>query len=95
MKTQQFRDTRTGEIVTQVPLMEIRHFAEYEQAMMARNIAARDKYLSECFPDRKASDTLGFYTLVDGSGLGVHHLNVTHYPEDSECLNYDRLGLDK
>ena len=29
MQSQKFRDTRTGEIVTQIPLTEIQHFDKY------------------------------------------------------------------
>lgn len=31
MQSQQFRDKRTGEIHTQIPIMEIHHFEEVEQ----------------------------------------------------------------
>jgi hypothetical protein len=31
MKSQQYKDTRTGEIVTQVPISEIEHFEEYNE----------------------------------------------------------------
>ena len=35
MKSQRFKDTRTGEIVTQVPISEIYFFEEYEGPLQA------------------------------------------------------------
>jgi len=80
MQSQQFRDTRTGEIVTSVPISEIKHFAQYERVYEARTMRLRDAYLEKCFPDRKASDVSGFYDLSDGEGVGIDQLTVTHYP---------------
>ena len=38
MKSQRFKDTRTGKIVTQVPISEIAHFEKYSGNLQAGDI---------------------------------------------------------
>ena len=57
MPSQKFRDTRTGEIVTQIPIHDINHFDEYNGAVnvgdfdltetQRRLIALRSEYFGE------------------------------------------------
>jgi len=58
MKSQQFRDTRTGETVTQVPISEIAHFEQYSGTRVFYS-AARNVILDLIDADAE----VGYYSL--------------------------------